>query len=304
MAFDYFYGPQADQFAFYRIPKVLFTDRRFGNISTDAKTLYGILLDRMNLSAANGWLDQAGRVYIIFTVEEIMTALSCGNKKAISLLAELEQKTGLIERKRQGLGKPNLIYVKNFTGVYVDKSVDNHVDNCLQKCQKDTSGSVENSFQEVSERHGNNTDLKETDSSDTDLFSSFRTEERNCEGMELRRSYEEYFREQLGYAYLVQEYPYETESLEEILGLLVDTCCTARKVIRIAGDDKPADVVKSQFMKLTGEHIRFVLSCLKENTTRVRNMKQYLLAALYNAPLTISNYYSSRVNHDMANGRI
>ena len=149
MAFDYFYGPQAEQFAFYRIPKVLFTDKRFGNISTDAKTLYGILLDRMNLSAANGWLDQAGRVYIIFTVEEIMTALSCGNKKAVSLLAELEQKAGLIERKRQGLGKPNLIYVKNFTGVYVDKSVDNHVDNCFQKCQKDNSGSVENSIQEM-----------------------------------------------------------------------------------------------------------------------------------------------------------
>ena len=304
MAFDYFYGPQAEQFAFYRIPKVLFTDGRFGNISTDAKTLYGILLDRMNLSAANGWLDQAGRVYIIFTVDEIMTALSCGNKKAVSLLAELEQKAGLIERKRQGLGKPNLIYVKNFTGVYVDKSVDNYVDSHSQKCRKDTSGSVESPFQEVSERHGNNTDFKETDSNDTDLFSSFRMKGRNSEGIELRRSYEEYFREQLGYAYLVQEYPYETESLEEILGLLVDTCCSVRKVIRIAGDDKPVDVVKSQFMKLTGEHIRFVLSCLKENTTKVRNMKQYLLTALYNAPLTISNYYSSRVNHDMANGRI
>ena len=74
-------------------------------------------------------------------------------------------------------------------------------------------------------------------------------------------------------------------------------------MIRIAGDDKPVDVVKSQFMKLTGEHIRFVLSCLKENTTKVRNMKQYLLTALYNAPLTISNYYSSRGNHAMANGR-
>ena len=290
MAFDYFYGPQAEQFAFYRIPKVLFTDGRFGNISTDAKTLYGILLDRMNLSAANGWLDQAGRVYIIFTVEEIMSALSCGNKKAVSLLAELEQKAGLID--------------KNFTGVYVDKSVDNYVDSYSQKCQKDTSGSVERPFQEVSERHGNNTDLKETDSNDTDLFSSFRMKGRDSEGIELRRSYEEYFREQLGYVYLVQEYPYETESLEEILGLLVDTCCTARKLIRIAGDDKPVDVVKSQFMKLTGEHIHFVLSCLKENTTKVRNMKQYLLTALYNAPLTISNYYSSRVNHDMANGRI
>ena len=182
--------------------------------------------------------------------------------------------------------------------------MDNRVDSCFQKCQKDTSGSVERPLLEVLERHGNNTDFKETDSNDTDHFSSFRTEGKNSEGMELRRSYEEYFREQLGYAYLVQEYPYETESLEEILGLLVDTCCSVRKVIRIAGDDKPVDVVKSQFMKLTGEHIRFVLSCLKENTTKVRNMKQYLLTALYNAPLTISNYYSSRVNHDMANGRI
>ena len=114
MALDYFYGPQADQFAFYRIPKVLFTDRRFGNISTDAKTLYGILLDRMNLSAANGWLDQAGRVYIIFTVEEIMTALSCGNKKAVSLLAELEQKAGLIERKRQAVNYRRLSIAENF----------------------------------------------------------------------------------------------------------------------------------------------------------------------------------------------
>ena len=301
---DYFYGPQAEQFAFYRIPKALFTDPAFRSISTDAKVLYGLLLDRMSLSARNDWLDEQGRVYIVFTVEEIMESLACGNKKAVGLLRELEVGAGLIERRRQGLGKPNLIYVKNFTGVYVDKSVDNYVDSYSQKCQKDTSGSVERPLQEVSERHGNNTDFKETDSNDTDHFSSFRTEGRDSEGMELRRSYEEYFREQLGYAYLVQEYPYETESLEEILGLLVDTCCSVRKVIRIAGDDKPVDVVKSQFMKLTGEHIRFVLSCLKENTTKVRNMKQYLLTALYNAPLTISNYYSSRVNHDMANGRI
>ena len=178
MAFDYFYGPQSDQFTFYRIPKVLFTDKRFGNLSTDAKTLYGILLDRMNLSAANGWMDQAGRVYIIYTVEEIMAALSCGNKKAVSLLAELEQKAGLIERKRQGLGKPNLIYVKNFIGVYVDKSVDNYVDSHFQKCQNNTSGNVEKSFLEMSDRHGNNTDLKDTDSNDTDPFHLFGIEER------------------------------------------------------------------------------------------------------------------------------
>ena len=114
MTFDYFYGQQADLFSFYRVPKILFTDDRFWNVSTDAKLLYGILLDRMNLSAKNGWLDEQGRVYIIFTIEEIQAAFNCGDKKATKLLSELESKCGLIERKRQGLGKPNLIYVKNF----------------------------------------------------------------------------------------------------------------------------------------------------------------------------------------------
>lgn len=119
--YDYFYGAEAEQFSFYRIPKVLFTEERFRSVSAEAKVLYGLLLDRMSLSCKNGWLDQAGRVYIIFTIEEVMTALGCADQKAGKLLHELESKCRLIERKRQGLGKPNLIYVKNF----VEKDVDN-----------------------------------------------------------------------------------------------------------------------------------------------------------------------------------
>ena len=110
---DYFYGGQADLFSFYRLPKVLFTDPQFRSISAEAKILYGLLLDRMSLSARNDWLDEAGRVYIIFTVEEVMDALYCADNKASKLLRELEG-VGLIERKRRGLGKPSLIYVKNF----------------------------------------------------------------------------------------------------------------------------------------------------------------------------------------------
>ena len=106
--YDYFYGIQAEQFSFYRIPKLLFTHPVFKRMSTEAKTLYGILLDRMNLSAKNNWIDEEGRVYIIFTVDEIMEALGCAEQKAIKLLSELDTKAGLIERKRQGLGKPNL----------------------------------------------------------------------------------------------------------------------------------------------------------------------------------------------------
>ena len=122
MQFDYFYGSQAEQFSFYRIPKVLFTDPQFKPLSTDAKVLYGILLDRMSLSLKNQWLDAQNKVYIIFTVEEIMDALNCANQKAMRLMVELEKQVGLIERKRQGLGRPNLIYVKNFAATINSKS--------------------------------------------------------------------------------------------------------------------------------------------------------------------------------------
>ena len=114
MQYEYFYGAQAEQFSFYRIPKALFTEPNFRELSTDAKVLYGILLDRMSLSLKNQRLDAQNKVYIIFTVEEIMDALNCANQKATRLMVELEKQAGLIERKRQGLGKPNLIYVKNF----------------------------------------------------------------------------------------------------------------------------------------------------------------------------------------------
>lgn len=122
MQYKYFYGAQAEQFSFYRIPKALFTEPNFRELSTDAKVLYGILLDRMSLSLKNQWLDAQNKVYIIFTVEEIMDALNCANQKATRLMVELEKQAGLIERKRQGLGRPNLIYVKNFAATIHDKS--------------------------------------------------------------------------------------------------------------------------------------------------------------------------------------
>lgn len=113
-----------------------------------------------------------------------------------------------------------------------------------------------------------------------------------------RRWYEKYFRDSIEYDYLLQDYPYEHDTLEGLLELLVDTCCSRREYIRIAGDDKPREVVKSRFMKLDSNHIRYVMNCMKDNTTDVRNIKQYLLAALYNSPLTISSYYQAKVNHD------
>lgn len=120
--FDYFYGAQAEQFSFYRLPKILITDKRFSGISSDAKILYGVMLERMSLSVKNRWFDEKNRVYIIFTLEEVMETFACSERKAGRLLGELDTKTGigLIEKKRQGLGKPNLIYLKNFLDLNVN----------------------------------------------------------------------------------------------------------------------------------------------------------------------------------------
>lgn len=291
MAYDYFYGQQSEQFSFYRIPKILFSQDKFWNVSTDAKLLYGILLDRMNLSARNGWLDEAGRVYIIFTIEEIKESLGCAEKKAVKLLDELEKKAELIERKRQGLGKPNLIYVKNFISESVERQFLN--------CQNDNSATFQNTIQDLSKAQGNNTDIKNTDLSDTNsIFPSDNCGKEN--GNEEYQQYYQYFYEQLGMEYLQKDYPYDVDRLENILELVVETVCSKRQIIRIGGDDRPIEVVKSRFMKLDSEHIRYVLDCFKENTTKIRNIRQYILASLYNAPTTIGSYFDSLVRHDMA----
>ena len=120
------------------------------------------------------------------------------------------------------------------------------------------------------------------------------------EKMKNRELLEEYFSHSLEIDLLLRLYPDDEDTLYQIVDLLVDTCATKRKTLRIAGDDKPAEVVRSRFMKLNADHIRFVLKCLAENSSPIRNMKQYLLASLYNAPTTMQLFYQNQTNHDLA----
>lgn len=292
--FDYFYGAQAEQFSFYRVPKVLFTKEQFKPLSAEAKILYGIMLDKLDLSVKNNWGDDNGRVYIIYTIEQIMADMNCADQKATKLLDELEKKCGLIERRRQGLGKPNLIFVKNFiTGV------EGSVATQIQNREKHDSGAVNITTADYPKSRGINTNHNNTENSDINPIQS------GCDGDEMdeRNDYERYFRESLSIDVLLRENLGEEETILGILDLMVDICCSKRSVIRIAGDDKPLAVVKSRFMKLNAEHIRYVLKCLSENTTKVRNIRQYLLTALYNAPATIRPFYQAWVNNDMATGQ-
>lgn len=292
--FDYFYGAQAEQFSFYRVPKVLFTKEQFRQLSAEAKILYGIMLDKLDLSVKNKWGDEKGRVYIIYTIEQIMADMNCADQKATKLLDELEKKCGLIERKRQGLGKPNLIFVKNFiTGVEGSLMAQ------IQNRENHDSGAVNITTVDYPKSRGINTNHNNTENSDINPIQSGFDED----GISERNEYERYFRESLSIDVLLRENLGEEETILGILDLMVDVCCSKRSVIRIAGDDKPLAVVKSRFMKLNEEHIRYVLKCLSENTTRVRNIRQYLLTALYNAPATIRPFYQAWVNNDMATGQ-
>ena len=130
LKFDYYYGIEAEQFSFYRVPRLLIKDERFKGLSSDAKLLYGLMLDRMSLSMKNGWLDEENRAYIIYTIDNMMEDLGCARATCVKVIKELDcdKGIGLIEKKRRGLGKPDIIYVKNFATV-LDKKPDEAVTN-------------------------------------------------------------------------------------------------------------------------------------------------------------------------------
>ena len=243
-ALDYFYGTEAEQYTFYRIPKVLFTDPGFRRITADAKILYGLMLDRMGLSIRNGWLDEQERVFIYFTLEEAMDAMCCGHNKAVSLFTELD-KVGLIERKKQGQGRPTKIYVKNFIRKEEVKTSEN------RKSALPETGTLDFRKSDTI-----NTDKNKTDRNDTDPSihpAAQPSEDRPptaTDAMDTIRAYREILKENIEYDILRKNLGYDCDLLDEILDILVDTVCSTRKMIRIGGEDYPKEVVKSRLLKL------------------------------------------------------
>ena len=307
MTFEYFYGRESDLFSFIRVPKALFKEERFKRLSAESKLLYGLLLDRMCLSAENGWMDEKNRVYIVFTIEEVQDELNCGSKKAVAIMKELEE-CGLIEKKRQGLSKPNLIYVKNFTSGPPDGKFKN--------CQNDNSVVVEKKIQELSESQSNNTEFNNTDFSDTESNQFFSKpirvyreevsvpESMRSEPMDITQQYRRLLEENISLGILKERYPHDADFLDELVDIMLDVVCSSKDRILVGREQKSINLVKSQFLKLNSSHIEYILECLKKNTTKVTNIRQYLITVLYNAPMTMNAYYDAEVKHDMAHGLI
>ena len=368
---DYYYGMEADQFAFIKVPRILIIDSRFEKLSNDAKILYSLLLDRMCLSMKNKWLDSENRVYIIYKTEQIMIDLNVDTNKACKLLKALES-YGLIERKKQGFGMPSLIYVKNFASLSMnasDKTKEKEEQLRFRKEQREKrkeekrQENTENtsvlpkqqyenfqnsntsfaemtirelpeeqyedcqnnntSFAEMTERelpeeqanytnnsytYDNQTDNNYTDVSETNHIKSYPrdtgklasgsidVQKRLMDEMVLTR---QMLKENIDYESLVISHPHDIKKIDELVEIMVEACVSTSPTIRVVGEDKPQQIVASRFEKMTYTTMEYVLNCLKENTSKVHNIKSYLLTTLYNASLTIDNYYAAEVNHDL-----
>lgn len=324
MEFDYYYGIEAEQFSFYRIPRTLVKDKRFKGLSSDAKLLYGMMLDRMSLSIKNGWLDEGNRAYIIYTVENIMEDLGCAKGTCVKIMKELdgEKGIGLIEKKRRGLGRPDIIYVKNFSsagngrggGEATDTDKHTEVQNLnFWKPKNCTSGSPNLEPTEVQDLDPNYTDINYTnenyiDSSQADIQSnpSYQPPNEPLEQndvMDKMNYYRNIIRRNIEYDYLEKDRRGRRDGIDELVELMVDVMMMPDgSTVRIAGSNRPVAMVKMRFMGITGSHIQYVCGCLEGNTGKVGNIKAYLLAALYNSTFTMDQYYQAEVRHDLYGG--
>ena len=340
LKFDYYYGIEAEQFSFYRVPRLLIKDERFKGLSSDAKLLYGLMLDRMSLSMKNGWLDDENRAYIIYAVENIMEDLGCSKPTCIKVIKELDADNGigLIEKKRRGLGKPDIIYVKNFASVPEKEcaekpentDVSTEVKNLYFKKERNlTSGSKETELQQVKEPdfkrennltsesketelqevkefapNYNNTNYNNQNYTDMSYTNPINQSTGNADAIDVideTSAYMALIRKNLEYEHHMR-YDQDRDMYEEIYETVCDVVCVKRRTIRINGEEYPYELVKSRFLKLNSGHVEYVMGCMRETVTKITNIRAYLITALYNAPSTMSHYYQQEVQHDMYGG--
>ena len=341
MRFDYYYGIEAEQFSFYRVPRLLIKDERFKELSSDAKLLYGLMLDRMSLSMKNGWFDDENRAYIHYTLDNIMEDLGCAKEKCVKVLAELDSKKGigLIEKKRQGLGKPDIIYVKNFATLEVGgepesqpkspsntdastevrksnfKGFENQTSRSseieLQEVRKpnlqvfgnQTSRGSETELAEVREANANYNNTNYTDLSYNNQSNQSESKvEETIDVMDDVNAYIEIIKENIEYEHYMKYSTQDKGLYDELFEVICEVVCVKHKTVKIGGDDYPYELVKSKFLKLNSSHLEYVMECMKNTTTKITNIKAYMVTALYNAPNTINHYYQQEVQHDMFGG--
>lgn len=255
---------------FYQLPKFLFKKEKYKKMSTEAKTMYALFIDRMKLSIKNNWLDKDDNVYIIFTNEEVRQELNCCIATAVKVVKELK-KYGLILTKRQGLGKPNLIY--------------------LQK--------VEEFLEKIS-----STKTPKNKSKDTVINNSIidNNINKSSEQEQELKVYEEVLKEQIEYEDLIKVNPINKSQIDELLEIMLEVVTCKKETIKISKDNEISTALfKSRISRITSSHIEYIIVCVNKTTTKIVNMKNYLLSTIFNSITTMEYYYNNWVQSDYSN---
>lgn len=385
LKFDYYYGVQSEQFSFYRIPRLLIKDQHFKGLSSDAKLLYGLMLDRMALSMKNHWLDNENRAYIIYSISNVMEDINCSKPTCVKIMKELDS-FGLIERKRKGLGKPDIIYVKNFAVLEDSQEQDEESSDAADTFEENkpvmsneniTSEGKQDELPEVKDFNFNNEayglemvetgeifkekeqispnvgvnsgiskkselpEVKDFNFWNEKTLTSGGKESLPLEVKNLATNYNNNNYNNQSYNYINQSYQSNLSSqadqacndeidtigntdayiqqikknldydfymtndvaymdkdlLKELFVIICDVVCTKSETIKISGYVYSCDYVRSKFLRLTSNHVMYVMDCIKNITTKIANIKAYLLVALFNAPSTIDHYYQQEIRH-------
>ena len=313
MQFDYFYGNEAEQFTFYRIPKILITSPHFKKISDSAKLLYGLMLDRMSLSIRNGWLDDDNRAYIFFTTNDVMEQMCCGTEKATKMLTELdsEKGIGLIERVKQGQGKPAIIYLKKFYELEDTARSTKLSEIESQDFQESKNKTFENRKSGLSEIESlefrkakcnynniNNTDINYIYPINQDNYniqnSDTQTEE---EWIDRYTKTVDEIKKQIDYDYLINHA--ERDIVDEVVNIMAEVMTVYRPKYKIEGDFIEYNAVVNKFRQITAQKLEICLLAYSRKIQRIKNPKAYWISTLYNIPLTSEIVLQNMINSDI-----
>ena len=336
MQFDYFYGNEAEQFTFYRIPKILITSPHFKKISDSAKLLYGLMLDRMSLSIRNGWLDDDNRAYIFFTTNDVMEQMCCGTEKATKMLTELdsEKGIGLIERVKQGQGKPAIIYLKKFYELEDTARSTKLSEIESQDFQESKVKTFENQKTRLSEIESQ--DFRE---SKNKTFENRKSGLSEIESLEFRKSKCNYnninntdinyiypinqdnyniqnsdtqteeewidrytktvdeIKKQIDYDYLINHA--ECDIVDEVVNIMAEVMTVYRPKYKIEGDFIEYNAVVNKFRQITAQKLEICLLAYSRKIQRIKNPKAYWISTLYNIPLTSEIVLQNMINSDI-----
>ncbi len=294
---------------FYQMPKFLFEGDLKKGLSNDAKVLYSLLKDRHELSLQNNWVNERNEVYLVYTREDMADMLGCSQPTLRKSLKQLID-SGLMEEERMGLNRANRIYLTAVTLVNtgVKDSFSPECKNLSVQTEKNLQSRGKESFtQECKKFSPNDTEYNNTDFSDTESNHIHQSDQEDdgYDVIEIRDHYEKVIKKNIAYDYVIQYKIGRKDDVESIVGIMADICAMQDSAnVKVNGNLQPVSVVKERFLQIDSMHLEYIMDCLEENPSNVRNIRAYLITTIFNAPTTISQYYRSKVNHDMHSGRM